>query len=260
MIVEPGAFRRGFNTPSALLISQPIKAYDPPSLPYATTCATTTAIKPAIPPRRQRQFSAALNSDHPPLRLVLGADAAHTVDQSLREQRAEFDAWQPIARGSGLLSIAADQDCRRDCCHARRRVDRSRRLPLQSDVGRGCRDRSVKIAIAGRREARSLLSSRSRRPKWRSPPSVPGRSAVRGPSDTGSPRRAPGNRHAMTPAPAVAPASICRRTRAARAGSLTSGESHAACGAGARDPGRWLRRTCRGPHEQAKTAITITVK
>ena len=101
MIVEPGAFRTGFNTPSALLTSHPIEAYDSIVGPVRDNLRNDDGRQPGDPSKAAAAILTALNSDRP-LRLVLGADAANVVDQSLRDQRAEFDAWQSIARDAGL--------------------------------------------------------------------------------------------------------------------------------------------------------------
>ena len=102
MIVEPGAFRTGFNTPSALLTSRPIEAYDAIVGPVRDNLHNDDGRQPGDPSKAAAAILTALNSDRPPLRLVLGTDAADMVDQSLRDQRSEFEAWQSIARATAF--------------------------------------------------------------------------------------------------------------------------------------------------------------
>lgn len=102
MIVEPGAFRTGFNMPSALLTSQPIEAYDSIVGPVRDNLRNDNGRQPGDPAKAAAAILTALNSDHPPLRLVLGTDAAAMVDQSLRDQRTEFDAWRSVAVSTAL--------------------------------------------------------------------------------------------------------------------------------------------------------------
>ena len=102
MIVEPGAFRTGFSTPSALLTSRPIEAYDAIVGPVRDNLHNDDGRQPGDPSKAAAAILTALNSDRPPLRLVLGTDAADMVDQSLRDQRSEFEAWQSIARATAF--------------------------------------------------------------------------------------------------------------------------------------------------------------
>jgi NAD(P)-dependent dehydrogenase (short-subunit alcohol dehydrogenase family) len=100
MIVEPGAFRTGFNRPDALLTSEPIEAYDAAVGPVRSSLAEGDGRQPGDPDRAAAAILEALGAADPPLRLVLGTDAADAVGEHLEAALAEFRSWEPTARAA----------------------------------------------------------------------------------------------------------------------------------------------------------------
>ncbi len=103
LIVEPGAFRTGLFRPDA--------AYESAELPeYAATVGPTRdyvrgnhRLQPGDPAKAaQEAIIAALESDEPPLRLVLGADAIGNIRSRLTELSDELAAWEDVGRRTAV--------------------------------------------------------------------------------------------------------------------------------------------------------------
>lgn len=100
LIVEPGAFRTGFNRPGALMHAEAIAAYDDAVGPVRDQLAEGDGEQPGDPARAAAAILEALGAEEPPLRLVLGSDAADMVGQHLDDARREFDRWAATARST----------------------------------------------------------------------------------------------------------------------------------------------------------------
>ncbi|MEV4759923.1 oxidoreductase [Micromonospora sp. NPDC049559] len=98
LIVEPGAFRTGFNGAGALLRSPALDAYADSVGAVAANLTADDGRQPGDPARAAEAILAALDADPTPLRLPLGNDAADAISASLDRARAEFLAWEPAAR------------------------------------------------------------------------------------------------------------------------------------------------------------------
>ena len=102
LIVEPGAFRTGLFRPDA--------AYFSAELPqYAETVGPTRAYvhdgdgeQPGDPAKAAVAILAALDADSPPLRLVLGADAAANIRRRLGGLADELDAWESVGAATAI--------------------------------------------------------------------------------------------------------------------------------------------------------------
>jgi NAD(P)-dependent dehydrogenase (short-subunit alcohol dehydrogenase family) len=102
LIVEPGAFRTGLFRPGA--------AYESTAMPeYADTVGPTRAYirrdhgaQPGDPTKAAEAIIAALGTDHPPLRLVLGADAINNIEQRLRSLGEELDNWRSLGEATAI--------------------------------------------------------------------------------------------------------------------------------------------------------------
>ncbi|RMI44850.1 SDR family NAD(P)-dependent oxidoreductase [Streptomyces triticirhizae] len=100
LIVEPGAFRTGFN--GALLNSRPIADYE----------ATVGAVRDGMvegdgrqsgdPDKAARALLAVLDLPEPPLRLALGDDAFAAIRAKLATVGAELDAVEHLATGAAI--------------------------------------------------------------------------------------------------------------------------------------------------------------
>jgi NAD(P)-dependent dehydrogenase (short-subunit alcohol dehydrogenase family) len=100
LIVEPGAFRTSFNGPGALLMSQPIPAYDEQIEPLRTGMPDDDGKQPGDPAKAAAAILQALDSKDPPLRLVLGNDAVDAISESLDNAKAELAAWERVGRSA----------------------------------------------------------------------------------------------------------------------------------------------------------------
>ncbi|GIH18518.1 oxidoreductase [Rugosimonospora africana] len=104
LIVEPGAFRTGFNTAGSLLRSQPIDAYADSVGAVAANLDADDGRQPGDPAKAAAAILAALDAEPIPLRLPLGDDAADAIAASLERNQAEFVAWEPTARAVGFTA------------------------------------------------------------------------------------------------------------------------------------------------------------
>ena len=102
LIVEPGAFRTSFNTGGALLLSKRIPAYDKQIDAVRNTFADDDGKQPGDPAKAAAAILVALQSDQPPLRLVLGDDAVDAVSGSLDGAKAELAAWEHVGRSTAF--------------------------------------------------------------------------------------------------------------------------------------------------------------
>ena len=100
LIVEPGAFRTGFNGGGALAQTAELEAYRESVGPLRTRMPAADGSQPGDPAKAAAAVLTALDADEPPLRLVLGHDAADAVAASLDRQRAELAAWEHVARST----------------------------------------------------------------------------------------------------------------------------------------------------------------
>jgi NAD(P)-dependent dehydrogenase (short-subunit alcohol dehydrogenase family) len=102
LIVEPGAFRTGLFRPEA--------AYESEELPeYAATVGPTReyvrgnhGAQPGDPAKAAAAIIAALDSDEPPLRLVLGADAIGNIERRLESVSQELAAWRSLGEATAI--------------------------------------------------------------------------------------------------------------------------------------------------------------
>jgi NAD(P)-dependent dehydrogenase (short-subunit alcohol dehydrogenase family) len=101
LIVEPGAFRTGLHG-EAMRMTAADPAYDAVVGPIRAMQAGFDGAQPGDPAKAAAAIRAALEAAEPPLRLPLGNDAADAVRDSLERLRAEFLAWEPVARGTDL--------------------------------------------------------------------------------------------------------------------------------------------------------------
>jgi NAD(P)-dependent dehydrogenase (short-subunit alcohol dehydrogenase family) len=100
LIVEPGAFRTSFNGPGALLVSEPIAAYDEQIEPLRTGMPEDDGRQPGDPAKAAAAILQALAADEPPLRLALGNDAVDAISGALDEAKAELTAWERVGRAA----------------------------------------------------------------------------------------------------------------------------------------------------------------
>jgi NAD(P)-dependent dehydrogenase (short-subunit alcohol dehydrogenase family) len=96
-IVEPGAFRTDFNGRSLVTPEQSIDDYAPVSGEFLKWLAEMDGKQPGDPNKAAQAMIRVVESDHPPLRLALGADAVSTMEAKLASVQAELDAWKSVS-------------------------------------------------------------------------------------------------------------------------------------------------------------------
>jgi NAD(P)-dependent dehydrogenase (short-subunit alcohol dehydrogenase family) len=101
VVVEPGAFRTAFSGP-ALVQSARIPAYDPTVGPIREMITGIGGAQPGDPAKAAAAILAALDAEHPPLRLPLGDDAVDGILGHLESVGSELRAWEPVARATAF--------------------------------------------------------------------------------------------------------------------------------------------------------------
>lgn len=96
-IVEPGAFRTDFNGRSLSTPAQLIDDYATTSGEFLKWIQEMDGKQPGDPNKAAEAMIQAVESDNPPLRLALGADAVETIEEKLESVKAELNAWKQVA-------------------------------------------------------------------------------------------------------------------------------------------------------------------
>jgi NAD(P)-dependent dehydrogenase (short-subunit alcohol dehydrogenase family) len=100
MIVEPGAFRTSFN--SNKRVTTELSAYkDSAGLTRQATAALLGS-EPNDPVKGVAAIMKALDSDQPPLRLLLGNDAVDGLREHHEAQLAEVTEWEQLSRSTAI--------------------------------------------------------------------------------------------------------------------------------------------------------------
>jgi NAD(P)-dependent dehydrogenase (short-subunit alcohol dehydrogenase family) len=96
-IIEPGAFRTDFNGRSLSAPEQLMEDYAPISSPYLKWLEDMDGKQPGDPDKAAAAMIQVVESDNPPLRLALGADAVAAIEEKLKSVKAELDAWKEVS-------------------------------------------------------------------------------------------------------------------------------------------------------------------
>ena len=103
LIVEPGYFRTDFSGRSIARPSAPHPAY--PFLAKMRDRATgVDGMQAGDPDAAGPAIFAAMDSEVPPLRLLLGSDAYAFADDVLTSRRSEIDAWRTLSESTDFPS------------------------------------------------------------------------------------------------------------------------------------------------------------
>jgi NAD(P)-dependent dehydrogenase (short-subunit alcohol dehydrogenase family) len=97
IIVEPGAFRTDFSGRSLVVSDTQIADYEPVIGQYRQWVQDIDGQQPGDPKKAASAIIQSVNSENPPLRLTLGADAVNAIDAKLKSVKAELDAWRQVA-------------------------------------------------------------------------------------------------------------------------------------------------------------------
>ncbi len=95
-IVEPGAFRTNLGT-SGTPTAKEIPDYAESSGRTREWRTNTAGRELGDPQKAVQAIIQVVESDHPPLRLVLGEDAVNAAESKLNSFKAEIDAWKEVA-------------------------------------------------------------------------------------------------------------------------------------------------------------------
>jgi NAD(P)-dependent dehydrogenase (short-subunit alcohol dehydrogenase family) len=99
-IVEPAAFRTNWSGPSMRQSALVIDDYTETAGARRTSTLATYGQQPGDPDRAAEAVIAAVESDEPPLRLLLGKAAYEIATARLDKLRAGFDAWRAVTLGT----------------------------------------------------------------------------------------------------------------------------------------------------------------
>jgi NAD(P)-dependent dehydrogenase (short-subunit alcohol dehydrogenase family) len=100
LIVEPGYFRTDFLNDSMRTAKATIADYADTAGSTIKTIAERNGKQPGDPRKAARAIIKAIESLHPPLRLVLGADAVERVTNKLAAVRHDLDDWREVSMGT----------------------------------------------------------------------------------------------------------------------------------------------------------------
>ena len=100
MIVEPGAFRTGFNTAGAIGFSESMSAYREQMDTLKATFDEQDGQQPGDPAKAAAAILEALATGKPPLHLALGDDAVDSISVTLAHQLDELATWESLSRST----------------------------------------------------------------------------------------------------------------------------------------------------------------
>lgn len=104
-IVEPGAFRTEFAGDKNMRPAARIDAYRPVVQPIETYLYGSAGKQPGDPAKAAEAMIRVVESDNPPLRLILGSDALGLWDKKLAEVQAEIAAWRTVGEATAYDGV-----------------------------------------------------------------------------------------------------------------------------------------------------------
>lgn len=104
-IVEPGAFRTDFNGRSLATPDHLIDDYASTSGELLKWLQEMDGKQPGDPEKAAEAMVQAVESDNPPLRLALGADAISAISEKLESVKAELDTWKKITLDTAFEGV-----------------------------------------------------------------------------------------------------------------------------------------------------------
>lgn len=106
-IVEPGAFRTDFNGRSLSVPEQQIDDYAETTGKFLEWSQQMDGKQPGDPEKAAQAIIRVVESDEPPLRLVLGEDAVNAIEQKLQSVKAELDKWRSVSLATAFEGATA---------------------------------------------------------------------------------------------------------------------------------------------------------
>ena len=104
-IVEPGAFRTDFNGRSLVTPDILIDDYASTSGEFIDWIRNMDGKQPGDPDKAATAIIQAVESDNPPLRLALGADAVDAIETKLKSVKEELDTWKSVAYDTAFEGV-----------------------------------------------------------------------------------------------------------------------------------------------------------
>lgn len=102
VVVEPGAFRTGFNGSGALQTSPALPAYAEQMTALRRTFETEDGQQPGDPAKAAAAVLHAVGLERPPLHVALDSDAVDALAAELDRQRAELEQWASLSRSTAV--------------------------------------------------------------------------------------------------------------------------------------------------------------
>jgi NAD(P)-dependent dehydrogenase (short-subunit alcohol dehydrogenase family) len=106
-LIEPGAFRTEFCGDSNMRPSQPIEDYRPITKAFADYMVAADGNQIGDPKRAADCVLQVVNSEHSPLRLMLGEDAYTLWDNVHQKRNLELNTWRDIGMGTSFPDATA---------------------------------------------------------------------------------------------------------------------------------------------------------
>jgi NAD(P)-dependent dehydrogenase (short-subunit alcohol dehydrogenase family) len=106
-IVEPGAFRTEFAGPANMRAARRLEAYRPAIEPIEAYLYGGDGKQPGDPAKAAQAMIAVVDSDDPPLRLLLGADAIGLWEQKQAAFSTELARWREIGEATAFEGLGA---------------------------------------------------------------------------------------------------------------------------------------------------------
>lgn len=106
-IVEPGAFRTSFAGEANMRPVSHIEEYDAVVEPLRQYLYGNNGKQPGDPQRAAQAMIRAVESENPPLRLMLGADAYGLWEQKRAAEKQEFEAWREVGASTAFEDASA---------------------------------------------------------------------------------------------------------------------------------------------------------
>lgn len=105
-IIEPGAFRTDFNGRSLAVADQQIEDYAATSGQMLEWIQEMDGKQPGDPDKAAAAMIQVVESENPPLRLALGADAVSAINEKIESVKSELDAWEQVAIATAFEGVA----------------------------------------------------------------------------------------------------------------------------------------------------------
>lgn len=101
-LVEPGAFRTEFAGDSLATPDNPIDDYAETAHKFVKMQQESSGEQPGDPDKAAQAIIKVVESDNPPLRLVLGEDALSGVRKKMESYQQELKEWEEVSRNTAF--------------------------------------------------------------------------------------------------------------------------------------------------------------